>query len=309
MELQTSLAFTSEQAETLLAAWLGSTVRCTSIERLKGGMMNTVLKLAFDREPFHAVVKLNVAGQGFDKEARSLRHLREHTRFPCPRVYREDSSARDFPYTHLLLEALPGVNMWDLPMPPESRERIDRELALVLLELHSHQRDGFGSIGEAGTHARWVDVFLPRLREVRGQPEVDARLPPAVSGQLDAAITRAEAALAEQGRPTLVHGDIWAANIIVDERPTGWQLSGLVDPSAEYADVELELAYLEQFSVVVGPAFFSEYHAHSPLRPGYEYRRLFYWLHSYLVHVWLFEDQIFRDKTAWVLEQIRKVGG
>ncbi|KYG06570.1 hypothetical protein BE21_34045 [Sorangium cellulosum] len=30
----------------------------------------------------------------------------------------------------------------------------------------------------------------------------------------------------------------------------------------------------------------------------------FYWLHSYLEHVWLFKDQVFRDKTAEVVERI-----
>jgi fructosamine-3-kinase len=204
------------------------------------------------------------------------------------------------------MEALPGVNMWELPLPAGDRERIERELAAVLVELHSHTRDSFGSVAEPVTHARWVDVFLPRLREVRRQPEVDARLPSDVSGGLDAAIDEAERALVEQGTPTLVHGDIWAANVIVEQRAAGWQLSGLVDPSTQYADVEMELAYLERFSHVAGPTFWSTYLAQAPRRRGYEYRRLFYWLHSYLVHVWLFEDQVFRDETAWVLEQIQK---
>ncbi|WP_408022427.1 hypothetical protein [Sorangium sp. Soce836] len=52
------------------------------------------------------------------------------------------------------------------------------------------------------------------------------------------------------------------------------------------------------------PGFLPIYAERAPLRPGYERRRLFYWLHSYLEHVWLFEDQIFRDKTAEVVERI-----
>jgi fructosamine-3-kinase len=125
---------------------------------------------------------------------------------------------------------------------------------------------------------------------------------------VDQAIRQAKQALSEQGQPTLVHGDIWAANVIVEKTTSGFQLSGLIDPNAQYADVELELAYLEEFSHVAGPTFFSAYHAVKPRRPGYERRRLFYWLHSYLIHVWLFEDQIFRDKVTWVVKQILQGG-
>lgn len=313
MEPATALALSPAQAEGLLQRWLteqgrllpGDAVRCTEIEPLAGGMMNTVLALRFDREPGRAVVKLNVAGQRFDKEARALEHLRSQAGFLCPRVYLEDSSARSFPYTFLLLEALPGVHMWNLELPPDDRVRIERDLAQVLLDLHSHRSAGFGDIG-AAVHPRWVDVFLPRLREVRAQPEVEARLAPEVSRQLDAAIEHAAIALEAQGEPTLVHGDIWAANVIVQRTPMGWALSGLVDPNAQYADVEFELAYLEEFSHVAGATFFDAYRAGAPMRAGYEYRRLFYWLHSYLVHVWLFEDRVYQEKTSWVLDQIAR---
>jgi fructosamine-3-kinase len=253
-------------------------------------------------------VKLNVAGQSFEREASSLCYLRGTARFPCPEVYLEDSSARSIPYTFLLLETLAGSHMWELPLPVDDRQHIERQLAEVLLGLHSHTRDTFGAIGDVAAQVSWADVFLPRLREVRAEPMLDARLPTAVLLDVDRAIGQAGQALSEQGQPTLVHGDLWAANVIVQNSARGFQLSGIIDPNAQYADAELELAYLEEFSHVAGPTFFAAYHTVRPRRPGYERRRLFYWLHSYLIHVWLFEDQIFRDKVAWVVQQILQGG-
>lgn len=52
------------------------------------------------------------------------------------------------------------------------------------------------------------------------------------------------------------------------------------------------------------PAFFDAYTEHQPLRPDYELRRRYYWLHTALVHVGLFGDEFFCDFTARTAEQI-----
>ena len=85
-----------------------------------------------------------------------------------------------------------------------------------------------------------------------------------------------------------------------------WRLTGLLDPALEFADVESELAYLEVFDVSRA-AFFSAYAARQPLRPGYERRRLFYWLHTALVHVGLFGDAFFREFTARTAASIVRI--
>jgi fructosamine-3-kinase len=306
MKLQTELSFSTEQAERVLGAWLQKPVRCAAIQPLTGGMVNTVLELQFDHPPFSAVIKLNVPGQSFEREERALRHLRERAGFRCPEVYCQDSSAQLLPYTFLLLQTLPGSHLWGVTLSEGERQSLDLQLAEVLLNLHAHTRATFGAIEGAPGLSSWAEVFVPRLHAVRRHAEVSERLSPPVLRGVDAAIALAEHALADQGVPTLVHGDLWAANFIAQKTAQGWSLSGLVDPKAEYADVELELAYLQEFSCVVGPHFLAAYAERSPLREGYEFRRLFYWLHSYLEHVWLFEDPVFREKTAQVVDSILK---
>ncbi len=305
VELQTNLALTPEQAEQVLAAWLGDGVRCTGVERLHGGMINSVLRLSFDRAPYTGVIKLNGAGQGFAGEARALCYMRERG-FPCPEVYMEESETATLPYTFLLLETLPGVSLAQVPLGRADRRRVERELAEVLVDLHAHTRDTFGALDAPG-EPRWVDVFMPWLHEVRAESEVTQRLPADVLHDVDRSIAVAPQLLADQGRPTLIHGDIWAANVIVrpmlGASPQGWALSGLVDPGAQYADVEMELAYLRVFETV-GSAFFDIYTAYTPLRPGYQLRSLVYWLRTYLIHVWLFGDQHYRDMTARVAREI-----
>lgn len=309
--IQTQITLTPAQAETILQTWLNRPVACREIVPLKGGMINTVLRLGFDQPPYQAVIKLNTPGGGpyaLDKEAATLRYLRKNTHFPCPQVYAEDSTGSYLPFAYVLLAYLPGDNLWQASaaglVKPSDLADLDRQLARILLELHSHTRVTFGKLGESGG-PRWADLFVPRLHEVRAQPEISRRLSRAVLADVDYAVARAADMLAAQGVPTLVHADIWAGNIIVQQNDTGWQITGLVDPGAEYADVEMELAYLESFNHP-RPAFMEVYTRQHPLRPGYETRRMMYWLLTYLIHVWLFDEQHYRDSTANLAAELRQ---
>jgi fructosamine-3-kinase len=98
----------------------------------------------------------------------------------------------------------------------------------------------------------------------------------------------------------------------VDKAADGWHLSGIVDwPAMQYADAEYELAYL-QWSEAAETAFFETYHAARLPRVGYELRRLFYWLHTHMLHVWLecheSERQKVVETAAELVKALRQIG-
>ena len=94
--------------------------------------------------------------------------------------------------------------------------------------------------------------------------------------------------LPEFDQPTLIHGDIWAANIMVnDTDPDKPLINAFLDVNAQFADVEYELAYLNVFHTA-DETFFSEYTKHHPLRPDFERRCLVYWLNTMMIHIWYF---------------------
>ncbi len=271
-------------------------------------MVNTVFQLDFDLPPHRAVVKLHGSdGDTFDAEARALEYLYSETACRVPRVYLHDRSARLIPHAFLLLECVPGVCLKSLDLDPTERADIDAQLANVLGELHDHKGTKWGAIDSEEDSNTWADLFVARLREVRADPRVAERLVPDVLAQVDRAIDLARPTLHESGEPTLVFGDVWDGNLMVrredDER---LRLTGLLDPDLQFADVEYELAYLEVFDVQRQP-FFAAYADHHTLRPGYEQRRLFYWLHTALVHVALFGDEFFCNFTAQTAERIGRL--
>lgn len=293
----TDLMLTQTQADAVLSAWLKAEVNCQHIERLEGGMINSVLKLEFDRAPFTAVIKFSLPGNSFQSEADALRYLSQHTRFPSPHVYQVDDSAQLIPFAYLLIETIPGECLAGVKLPDTELDHLDRQLAQILAELHSHTRSHFGGINEQPGKTIWSDVFIPRLLEVRGEPEITQRLSHSVLADIDQAIDLAGEALKDQGRPALIHGDIWSGNLLVSQSEQGWQINGIIDPGLYFADAEEEIAYLEVFNGR-REAFFEEYTKYHALRPGYAYRRLFYWLNTALIHVWIFGDAFYCEFAA-----------
>ena len=79
--------------------------------------------------------------------------------------------------------------------------------------------------------------------------------------------------------PSLVHGDLWAGNVVGGQ----W----LVDPAAQHADRELDLAMAALFGGFP-PAFRSGYESVWPLDDGWRDRLPAQQLHHLLVHVALF---------------------
>ena len=106
-----------------------------------------------------------------------------------------------------------------------------------------------------------------------------------------------------EATPILTHGDIWATNIIVSPTDGSWSLQGFVDPGGLYAHPEYELAYLDIWHTV-GSTFHEMYQHYHTVEPGYELRRLFYWLHTLLIHVRAFNTDYYRTATLQLAEQM-----
>ncbi len=297
------IPITNVEADTVLSAWLGRDAHCDSVQPLHGGMIHSVLKLRFDSAPHAAVVKISRQKENpFAAEAMALRHLKERTQLPVPHVYACSSAGTVIDKHVLLMEFLEGETLGTSGLTKVEREQIDCQLAEILLALHSHSAECFGSLDGTVKSSSWLDYFRPRLRA--NYEHSAHRLPNSTRELVPELLEGMDAIFASQSTPTLVHGDIWVTNVLITRTADGWRITGLIDPSSIYADVEFELAYMEAFQTV-GPAFFKRYCAERQLREGYEQRRLYYWLSTMLRHVELFGDQHFVERTDRIARQLQ----
>jgi fructosamine-3-kinase len=130
----------------------------------------------------------------------------------------------------------------------------------------------------------WPEFFLERrlrfqvrLAEQRGD-----------RGELARLLDRAEARVVDLlgaaiEAPSLLHGDLWGGNCIVDERGEAC----LIDPAVYYGHREADLAMTRLFGGF-DRAFYAAYEEAAPLPPGHQDRLPIYQLYHVLNHFNLF---------------------
>lgn len=92
-----------------------------------------------------------------------------------------------------------------------------------------------------------------------------------------------EEVLVEPEYPSLLHGDLWAGNVITGNDGRAW----LIDPAVYVGHAEADIAMTELFGGF-SPAFYDAYKERTPLQPGYECRRDVYNLYHLLNHLNMF---------------------
>ncbi len=215
-------------------------------------------------------------------EARGLRLL-EVAGAPVPPVVEVTSD-------RLVLPWVDGPADWEL-------------LGHALAEVHRTSSDWFGldhdnfigGLDQINTPSRhWGRFFADRrvldhLDDEAVPGDLSRRLRDACDGSLQTLLE------AHAPRPSLIHGDLWAGNIVAGR----W----LIDPAVSFADREMELAFMTMFGGIP-QSMFDSYLDEWPLADGWEHRRPALRLHHLLVHVRLFGGS-YVTQLAQTLDRLR----
>lgn len=96
-------------------------------------------------------------------------------------------------------------------------------------------------------------------------------------------------------KPSLLHGDLWGGNYIVDENGKAC----LIDPAVYYGNREADLAMTKLFGGFTN-SFYKSYNECSPLEPGSEYRENIYKLYHVLNHLNLFGSGYYSQALSMI---------
>lgn len=248
---------------------------------LAGGMIGDVRRVALD-DGMIAVAKFSEAPESrFDLEAGMLRHLGNAAVVPVPRVYAADPHV-------LVMEFMAGHHMGPSAEP---------EAGTLLAALHDVTGDRIGFVTESLNGSlvlpnppgeRWIPFFRDhRLRFVADAATANGSLPAVLRQRVETLASRLDDVLEEPAQPSLLHGDVWASNILAE----GDRITAFLDPSICYGHPELELAHAAAFGAF-GPSLFDAYEIHRPIaREFWTLRRHVYALYPALMHVYFFGDR------------------
>jgi fructosamine-3-kinase len=253
--------------------------RLRSARLMGGGCIGEVYKVELGNGTT-LVAKVDREGAShLEREAYMLRYLRERSELPVPEVYHGSK-------TLLLMEFVEGSSRF-----PAGAERHAAEL---LARLHSitagaygHERDTLiGSLDQPNPWTEsWIDFFREQRLLYLARVAHDAGALPAEDlKRIGRLAERLDGHLEEPERPSLIHGDVWSANVLAK----GDRITAFLDPAIYHADPEIELAFISLFHSF-GDPFFEHYAEIRGIRAGFfEERRELYNLYPLLVHVYFF---------------------
>jgi protein-ribulosamine 3-kinase len=216
----------------------------------------------------------------FEKEAAGLSLMRQTGEIPIPEALLADEAGG---HAFLLLSYVDSA-----------RESLDfwEDFGKRLAGMHSHKAEKFGldhdnfmgSLYQHNTfHETWTGFFVAeRLERQVKMAREDGK----ISRQEVTAFERLYRRLDEifpPARPSLVHGDLWSGNFMVNE--TG--RACLIDPAVYYGHPEVDIAMSTLFGGFSG-RFYDTYISHNSLEKGWQQRLDIYNLYPLMVHVNLF---------------------
>lgn len=214
----------------------------------------------------------------FSTEATGLQWLRDSAAVAVPEVR---AFSDDPPYL-----ALGWIDVGGVSGTGTSGEA---EFGRSLAQLHRQPQTQFGRSDHRTTGSlalsnqpcsTWVEFFATRrllpLADIARQrgaiPNKDILAIEKLAQKLDTLDLPAEP-------PSLLHGDLWAGNRLIDADGLSW----LIDPAAHYSCREFDLAMMQLFGGF-GPECFSAYHEEYPLQPGWRQRISLHQLAPLIVH-------------------------
>jgi protein-ribulosamine 3-kinase len=264
-----------------LRGWIGSKVRLEGFRPCSGGCINNGGKLETTAGAFF--IKWNDAGKFpkmFDAEARGLTLMKESDAVDVPSVVGTGIIGT---YQFLALEHIESA-----PASPAYWRKLGHQLAAlhkISSAFFGLDHDNYiGSLPQSNTKEKgWVDFFVcQRLEKQIQVAKTQDRIDDVTLKKLEKLCERLPSLLPEED-PSLLHGDLWSGNIMVNHNgePT------LIDPAVYFGNREVDLAMTHLFGGF-NLSFIESYNESFPLVPGFQERLDLYNLYPLLVHVNLF---------------------
>lgn len=223
-------------------------------------------------------------GEALDIEGSMLRYLADHSALPVPQVLHAAPGL-------LIMEYLENDGTIDVAAEIHAAELLAalHSLDAPALAAPAFGFDGDTLIGGLRQPNPWTGSWRTFFRDQRllhmaGEAVLAGRLPAGAMRRIGKLADRLDQWIEEPEAPSLLHGDMWAGNVLVSRG----RITGFVDPAIYYGDPEIELAFSTLFGTF-GDPFFARYGELCVLKPGFfEERCDLYNLYPLLVHVRLF---------------------
>jgi protein-ribulosamine 3-kinase len=252
------------------------------VSSVGGGCISNACHVECDGQSFFLKWSDDAAGNTFEAESESLEALRAAgSGLLIPIVMAARDAGSDFGAGYILMEWIA-----EGPKDADFWERLGSGLA----SLHRAGAPAFGFdrdnyIGQIEQVNNRLDDWPAFFRENRLEFQRDrarqlGRWRTHWDEHFDRLSSHIDDLLPVSAPPSLVHGDLWAGNVIATKSGE----AALIDPASHYADREVDLALSELFGGFRA-SFYQAYQEAWPLESGYGERRDIYNLYHLINHL------------------------
>jgi fructosamine-3-kinase len=270
-----------EKVKTKIEQKLGNKIK--SFTSLSGGCISDAYKITLSNgSNYFLKYNPSTLNDMFIKEANGLKELSKGNAIRIPEVLNFDED-------YILLEFIAAGSR---------KKNFFEEFGRSFAEMHKHTNDTFGfyednfigsnqqmNIPDEREKTDWTSFYFNK--RILFQLQLAERLGNSTD-TLRKGVLKLENKIEDiigggKEKPSLLHGDLWGGNYMVDENGN----AVLIDPAVYYGHREADLGMTKLFGGF-SSEFYRSYSETFPLEDGYEYRENMYKLYHILNHLNLF---------------------
>lgn len=221
------------------------------------------------------LIKVSEDKRMLASETQMLEYLKDYSSLPVPSIIKKLDN-------FLITEYIKNNGL--------GKEEAELDAALKFATLHRiHDKQcGFITNTNIGIYEQsnrqnssWIEFYKrERIFDFVNQMLVEDKIGDKLYDRVVSFCDDFDKYLVEPKKPSLLHGDIWSGNILINDG----QISGIIDPAIYYGHHEMDLAFILMFQTF-GNGFFERYNDLYPIEDGFlEQRADIYNLYPYLVH-------------------------
>ncbi|WP_200975788.1 fructosamine kinase family protein [Echinicola sp. 20G] len=251
-----------------------------SVRLISAGAMNQSVLLETTKGALFLKSNHLNSSEVFHQELKGLTLLHKYTPLQIPKTI---GAGRVGDQNYLLIEWIKGGY-------PNSSYWTDlghglAELHMATAPLYGLDSDNFIAVLPQRNkyHKSWASFYAEeRLEPMLGKAYYDGLIDKSYYKKFQKIYPKLNDLIPNE-KPSLLHGDLWSGNVIVNSNGSPC----LIDPAVYYGHREMDLAFSKLFGGFQG-VFYEAYNDVFPLEPGFETRADIHNLYPLLVHLNLF---------------------
>lgn len=293
VQSKTKVKLEREEVRAVIDKSLGLGANVRDITILEDGWFNVAWRIGFSRGSEDLVLKVGPPEDAgilaYEKdimraEVGAMKLVAQDKRIPVPNIVFDDFSKTILPNDFFLMQFVEGGSWQNSgqELSPETTAQLEGQLGEILAAINSYQGQGFGYWAGQAPFTHWFDCFRNMLVMLFSDARRYNVALPLSEQEVLGALASNQQAFDAIVTPRLVHWDLWAGNIIINEDRAAPAIRGVLDfervfwgdPLAEYSFGQTDRAAL---TAGYGQDLFEE--------PGATIRRQFYDLYLHMVMV------------------------